>query len=107
MGCDYYECMYLAIEYNLNGKVETDYKLLSKLEHWFSGTVDSDSEGDYDRKLEQEMNNIEKRYGKKIIYEDNKWLISSKDKIEEYKKYLPNNGQILKMYKYVSCEERG
>ena len=111
MGCDYYEDLHLNLEYkNENMQINRKSKILSSTPHWLISQVDSDSEGNYDRQMEKEMMAIERRYGKKIIYEDGKWLISSKSKIEEYEKfiqeYLPKDGQILCLYKVVSCYER-
>jgi len=56
------------------------------------------------------MSKTEKNYGKKIVYENNEWKITSKSSIDEYdkiaKKYVSAGGKILKIYKYISCEER-
>lgn len=114
MGCDYYECLYLVIEWTTiddpTNETHMHKELLSKSSRWFYGTCDSDSEGDYDRQLDEEMSKTEKSYGKKTVYENDKWIITSKSSIDEYdkiaKKYVSAGGKIIRMYKYVSCEER-
>lgn len=112
MGCDYYEILYLNVEYldNLN-KVQTVSTQLRKVGHFMYGNYDSDSEEDYDRKLDQQMDKTEKRYGTKILFENGGWVITNKDKQKEYMnfalKYVGGQmDKINKIYKNVVCYER-
>jgi len=111
MGCDFYEKLYLVIEYfTLEGKIVTEEELLSKTPHWFCGNCDSDSEDASDRALDQEMSRIEKSHGQKIVYDKDEWKITSSYKRDHYNnislKYMPEGSNILRIYKYISCEQR-
>ena len=108
--CDYYENLYLRIEY-AKGELNTAKDiLLNKKSHWLYTIIDSDSEDAYDKALEKEICELEENYGRKIIYEDDEYKITSKEKIKKYnniaQKYLPENGKILRIFKYVSCITR-
>lgn len=110
MGCDYYKCLYLCVEYMIKEKKELMEILLEKNNGYFYGAYDSDSEDDYDRKNDEQMESIEKNYGVKIIFDQNSWKISSNNKIEEYKNHLkrsiPQESEIIKITKFIRCEIR-
>jgi len=53
MGCDFYKCLYLVVEWTNNDDSSSETymhkELLSKSSRWFYGKCDSDSEEAYDR----------------------------------------------------------
>ena len=120
MGCDFYECVYLSIEWiednddsecqseliDNSTKTKYDSVLLGQTPIWFYASCDSDSEGAYDREMDKDMGKREQRYGHKLIYSDNEWKITSKESIERYSKYIPKNGKIIKMHKHLVCMDR-
>ncbi len=106
MGCDFYENVYLHVEWKENGEVKMESELLERRPRYFYGDCDSDSEGDYDGEMKKEMDRTEKNYGRKLIYSNNEWKITSKCRIDEYRKYLPFSGKDVKMEKYITCIER-
>jgi len=107
MGCDFYEILYLKIEYtDVDGFPQKTHEKLSTTRRYIFGTVDSDSEDAFDRQLQEEMERTEKSYGKKIIYENGQWKITSKDSINQYSRCIPQGATNVTMTKYVICEER-
>jgi len=116
MGVDYYRILYLRVEYTKSdGSRESNDVVLEKSGRYFSSCYDEDSEDDYDRQLDNEMERVTKSYGEKDIYVNGEFKITSKSKITEYMDILKtklgltkelNKYNNLRIYKYVSCEER-
>jgi len=105
MGCDYYEVVYLEVEYKSGNYKSIE---LRRTPHYFYRDFSDDS-NDCDQSLDQEMYEVEQRYGIKHVFENGEWKISKRK--EEYLNILTNNevslDDVLKIYKRVICIERG
>jgi hypothetical protein len=91
--------------------------ILSKIGNYYSINYDSDSEDDYNRKVEEYEKDLMKMKNRKILYKDNEWLITSKSKREEYVFNLNGMGvfskentiefsDVLQMEIYYTIESR-
>lgn len=62
---------------------------------------------DDEDKEDKQMLDIERAYGGKVVYENNDFVITSKDSIEEYSKLAKlNKRKVIKMTKLIICADR-
>jgi len=109
MGCDFYEIRRLIITFKDSNNEIIDIPIeIDKIPHWLSSFGDSDESDD--DKLEEEMNRIATAYGTKIIYNNNNWVIKSKNRMEFYmdyvNKYKKNDYELHSIIKNTYCYER-
>lgn len=112
MGCDYYT--YCCLKINHKDDKEPDIIQISKKGGYLYVTYDSDSEDDYDRQFDKEIESLmfQAKNKNKILFENDEqtlWKISSPFKIKYYKKLIGNSvdfDKILSIEKIYYIEER-
>jgi len=111
MGCDFYECMSIQIEYQEKDSTEVKYATseLARSPRYFCGfDVDSDEEDDYNNKLKRYMEIIQNSCSK-TLFENGHWKITAKEKISLYTNIandVVKDGTILKIEKKAYCVKR-
>lgn len=109
MGVDYYESMWLVIKGH-DGKIK-EYISLSSQGGYFDFSYDSDEEDGYSKAKAEYFRKLrEKASPPKTVFQDGKWKITSKSKIEVYLSKLKEKGlkieEVSKIVKAIDFEER-
>lgn len=106
MGCDYYIYENMRINYkDDDGDDRSEDIELSKQGRYFSSSYDSDSEDDYDRQLDKEIEFVmsSDKYKDKILFADGNWKITSQDKILYYKRLIDESINFTNILSIKKC----
>lgn len=102
MGCDFYEYIYIHVEWSIAGKLDSGVKEFNMKRHYYYDCSDSDESYD----LEDQIMDVVER-GKKVLYKNGKWKISSTTRIKEYisicDEMIPEDAELIGVDKYSSC----
>jgi len=98
MGCDFYEirCLCITFKNSNNEIIDIPNIELEKIPHWLGSFGDSDESDD--DKLNEEMKRIMTEYGNKVIYDNGKWMIKSKSRMEFYMDYVNEYKKMIMYY---------
>lgn len=97
MGCDYYVVTILEIfQKSPDGSEEPTIVLEYDRDprYYPLADYDSNSEGEK-RRYQEELHECLRRYQRtKVLFQDGEWKISSYDKIDHYKDFIKENGDL-------------
>jgi len=83
MGCDYYEISYIEVTFNNGNDVNVNYEKNPIYGKHFS--YDVDMMGDFEKQEQKWINDVQP---KKILYENDKWIITNQDRIIFYLNFI-------------------
>lgn len=88
MGCDYYEISYITVVFKDGTQISADYEKKPIYGYYF--THDEDMLNEFKIEEEKWINEIQT---KKILYENNTWIITNPTKIDYYNNLLSQKGE--------------
>lgn len=91
MGCDYYIIVALIVEYNKNDTQDICFIKLDRFRMYFMFIYNYDEDrDDYDKLANKEIEQVAEIYSNmnRILYQNKKWNVQDKDRINEYYNHL-------------------